>query len=68
MTIKTEKAGRVYRFRDCVAFDTDSMPDSVYMTPETALKMAAAFKLFARDCMARKMCESTLHVHNITEG
>lgn len=49
--MKPEQSAHVHRFHDQVAFHTDSMPDTVYLSPYMAHRLGAALQKYALDCL-----------------
>lgn len=56
---------RVHRFRDCVAFDTDEMDQTAYLTAGQAQKLASALLEYAADCNSVKFTDSRLSTLNL---
>lgn len=59
MSFKTVDKGRVYRYRDYVAFDTDET-HTQYLSKDQARRMAGLLLKTADDIDARKSKASTL--------
>ena len=57
----------VYRFRDKVAFHTDDMPDTVYLTAEQAKKLARVLLEYSEDCDRVKFIDSSIATQKIED-
>ena len=58
----------VHRFGDKVAFHTDDMPDTVYLTAEQAKKLARVLLEYAEDCERVKFIDSSLAIQKIEDN
>jgi len=58
----------VHRFRDKVAFHTDDMPDTVYLTAEQAKKLARVLLEYAEDCDRVKFVDSAIATQKIEDN
>ncbi len=58
--MKTADRARVYRFDNSVAFYTEGMTETVYLTPKMAMEFAEAIEACIFDISCLKFTDSTL--------